>query len=87
MKLSVTNIRSHYPKILGIRKSLQTLKVHRITRHTIPRAQISECEKNERAKGDIIAPYLEKWAEYLKPTIEEAEYILNNAPKFRGGVR
>ncbi len=77
-------VRSHYPRVLGIRRTLQTIKVQRITRYTLHDNDVLICEQDPSKIADIIKPYAEKWGGYLSPTIEEADYILERAPKYSG---
>lgn len=83
MKLNVSYIRSHYPRIFGIRKTLQSIKVKRIKRFMLSDDDILICEKDSSKIEKTIKPYIEKWATYLHPTIEEANYLIENAPKYR----
>ena len=69
-------LRSRYPKIFGIRKGLQRLKIKRLYRCCLSAKEVEECEKNPSKKAEIITPYLSKWKRYLKPSIEEMEDIL-----------
>ena len=86
MKLSkiIPIVRSHYPKLLGIRRTLQTIKVQRITRYTLPNDQVSICEQDHSKIAEIIKPYMEKYESYLSPIIEEANYLIERAPKYSG---
>lgn len=76
-------LRSRYPKVLGIRKKLQQLKVKRLYRCCLPENEIEKGEKNPLQKAEIIAPYLSKWERYLKPAVKEMEDILENAPIYK----
>lgn len=75
-------VRSHYPKALGIRRTLQTVKVQRIMRYKLLGQEVSECEQDPAKIKDIIKPCLEKWGGYLSPTVEEADYLIERAPKY-----
>lgn len=76
-------LRSRYPKIFGIRKGLQRLKIKRLYRCCLSAKEVEECEKNPSKKAEIITPYLSKWKRYLKPSIEEMEDILENSPIYK----
>ena len=75
-------IRSYYPKKFGIRRTLQTVKVKRIKRFTLAKDEILACEKDPSNTKVLIDPYIEKWKGYLAPTIEEAAYLIDHAPKY-----
>lgn len=76
-------LRSRYPKSLGIRKSLQRLKVKRLYNHVLPKQEIVVCEQNPSKKEEVIRPYLSKWEKYLRPAVIEMEDILSNGPLYR----
>lgn len=82
MFINVSKLRSHYPEFCGIRKGLQTIKVKRIRRHIIPHDKILLCEADGTKKDSIIAPYLEKWKQYLQPCYDELKTMEQNAPIF-----
>ena len=81
----VSVIRSHYPRIFGIRRTLQTLKVRRIRRRTLPDKKIKQCEEDPSRIEAVIKPYVQKWGAYLSPVTEEADYLLGSAPKYADG--
>ena len=84
-KSEVANfIRSRYPKALGIRKKLQSIKIKRLKLHYLNNKEIEICEKCPDRKEEVISPYLEKWKTYLKPTIKEMEEYLTKAPGYQG---
>ena len=76
-------IRSRYPKIFGIRKGLQRLKIKRLYRCCLSEKEIEECEKHPSKKIEIIIPYLAKWEGYLRPAVKEMEDILEKAPIYK----
>ena len=79
-------LRQRYPEKLGIRRRLQKLKVKRILRHKLPDEVINACEKDPQKKNDLVVPFANKWQKYLKPTYDEINYILKNAPKYVSGA-
>lgn len=79
-------IRSHYPETLGIRKFLQKMKVKRLYRCFLTDEEIRICEKDTSKKPEIIAPYLAKWRNRLRPVVYEIEDILKNAKVYQTGI-
>lgn len=76
-------LRSHYPRIIGIRRVLQTIKVKRLFNHVLPKAKIEICEEDPSMKKAIIEPYLIKWKKYLYSSMVEMEDILQNGVLYR----
>jgi hypothetical protein len=80
----ITTLRSHYPEVLGIRKSLQRIKVKRIFRHTLSEEEIVKCEDDPNYKNEIVKQYLKQWEVYMHPTVNELDRIISNSPKYWG---
>ena len=79
-------IRSKYPKIFGIRKILQRIKVKRLRNHFMAERDVLEGEQNPEREKEIIAPYLIRWKKNLKPIVREMEDIFQNAPAYKDRV-
>lgn len=76
-------LRSHYPKVFGIRRALQTLKVKRLYKHVLSKEEIEVCEKDPSKKKIVVEPYLSKWKKYLSAANIEMEDILQNGPLYK----
>lgn len=76
-------LRSCYPEALGIRKTMQRIKVQRLFRHMLPADVILECEKDSSKTEEAIQPFKKKWSRYLKADVDEMEDILKNAPSYK----
>lgn len=75
-------VRSRYPEILGVRHSLQSVKVKRVSRLKLTDDEIAQCEKDSLIKKTVIAPYLKKWKKQLNPIVKEMEDIFANGEKY-----
>lgn len=85
MHINISKIRSCYPEVFGIRKALQSLKVKRIDRYTLPSRLVELCESDDSEKEVVIAPYIKKWSKYLKPCYDELSVMVEKSPVFMGG--
>ena len=76
----VSIIRSHYPKLFGIRKKLQKIKVKRISRFMITEEEIKMCESDCTKKKEIVNSYMERSKIFLRSSIAEMEHLFEHAP-------
>lgn len=76
-------LRSKYPKVFGIRRKLQRIKVKRLKRHLLSKGEVEACEKEPAKIKETITPYLKRWKKYLQPTFQEIDDIFENAPLYR----
>lgn len=76
-------LRSKYPKAFGIRRKLQGIKVKRLKRHLLSKEEVEACEAEPVKIKETIKPYLKRWKKYLRPTFQEIDDILENAPLYQ----
>lgn len=78
--------RSHYPRVLGIRKRLQKIKVDRLSRFLMNAEEVQLCEEDIARKSEIIARYTIKSAQYLAPALDEIKDIFSKSEFYRNRV-
>lgn len=76
-------VRSNYPKAFGIRKKMQRLRILRLQERLLPKDLVALGEAEPGKKAEIIAPYMEKWHDYMIPYVREMEMILEKAPAYQ----
>ena len=62
----VSELRSRYPKALGIRKRLAKGRVMLIQKHIIPAEEAKWAEENKQ-QAEIVKKYRKKWKQYFAP--------------------
>lgn len=76
-------VRKCYPKVFGIRKTLQSLKVKRLDNKLLSKDITERCEKDEVFKKGIVEKYLKEYSRSLRPIIDEMETMIRNVSHYR----
>lgn len=78
----VSELRSRYPKALGIRKRLAKGRVMLIQKHIIPAEEAKWAEENKQ-QAEIVKKYRKKWKQYFAPMEKKIEMLLQQAPCYK----
>lgn len=78
----VSELRSRYPKALGIRKRLAKGRVMLIQKHIIPAKEAKWAEENKQ-QAEIVKKYRKKWKQYFVPMEKKIEMLLQLAPCYK----
>lgn len=78
----VSELRSRYPKALGIRKRLAKGRVMLIQKHIIPAEEAKWAEENKQ-QAEIVKKYRKKWKQYFNPMEKKIEMLLQQASCYK----
>ena len=78
----VSELRSRYPKALGIRKRLAKGRVMLIQKHIIPAEEAKWAEENKQ-QAEIVKKYRKKWKQYFAPMEKKIEMLLQQASCYK----
>lgn len=76
-------VRKCYPKVFGIRKALQRLKIKRLNNKLLSKDIIKKCEEYENFKKITVEKYLKECGSSFKHIIDEMEIMIKKVSDYK----